>query len=354
MQWGGLVWDLSPERNVDSVEERRKNFTPRWYEPLWGFCHYLNLWFQAVRRTDTLWHLISSNALFSSCWRFPQEISSQTIILGMILPSFPLHQHGWSGRGRPIFAKNSGCQELALLLEQSRKQFGEVCMCIFIRDVTLGGKFGSTGYGGKAAHFPHGKASLFSESMPSLPPGRTWVTLQIPSCPAASCPFTHHQSDKTPIRRHCGTDCPAILSEIKSNVAKAVFVGISKGPYWCELHSISRVSVSEIFCTPMKIPASMLRFCFWIDCCSATWEMVWTVMFAPTKMSLKEWILQIWDFGLIGSSWEVGLLASQEQRKLPLGTDHRPDIKENPPRCGFSGIFEASDLGHCWRCRILD
>jgi len=52
MQWGGLLWDLPPKGNVDSVEERRKNFTPRWYESLWSFCHYLHLWFQAVRRAD--------------------------------------------------------------------------------------------------------------------------------------------------------------------------------------------------------------------------------------------------------------------------------------------------------------
>lgn len=221
-------------------------------------------------------------------------------------------------------------------------------MHIFIRVVTLRGKFGSTGYGGKAAHFPHGKASLFSESIPPLRPGRTWVMLQIPSCPSASCPFTHHQSDKITIQRHCGTDCSAILLEIKSNVAEAVFSGISKGPYWCELPCISRVTVSEIFYALMKTPALMLRFWFCINCCLATWEVVWPVMFAPTKMSLKEWILQIWGFGLIGSGWEVGLLASQKQRKLPLGTDHHPDTKENPPKCGFSGIFETSDLGRCW------
>lgn len=227
-----------------------------------------------------------------------------------------------------FFVKISGYQELALLPEWSGKRFGEVCMHIFIRDVTLRGKFGSTGYGGKAVHFPHGKASLFSESVPPLCPGRTWVVLKIPSCPSASCPFTHHQSDKTPVRGHCGTDCSVILSEIKSNVAKAGFVGSSKGPYWCELPSMSGLSVSEIFYDLMKIPVSMLGFWFCIHCCLATWEMVRTVMFTVTKMSLKEWILQIWGFGLMGLSWEVGLQASWEQRTLSLGTDHHSDTKE--------------------------
>lgn len=188
-------------------------------------------------------------------------------------------------------------------------------MHIFIRDVTLRGKFGSTGYGGKAAHFPHGKASLFSERVPPLCPGGTWVTLQIPSCPSASCPFTHHHSDKTPVQRRCGTDCSVILSEIKSNVAKAVFVGISKGPYWCELPSISRVSVSEIFYAPMKIAASMLRFCFCIDCCLATWEMVWdchacTDKNVPQGMDPSD--LGFWIDRLKLRSWTAGFTGAKE------------------------------------------
>lgn len=228
-----------------------------------------------------------------------------------------------------FFVKISDWQELALLPEWSGKQFGEVCMHIFIRDVTLRGKFGSTGYGGQAVHFPHGKASLFSESVPPLCPGRTWVVLKIPSCPSASCPFTHHQSDKTPVQRRCGTDCSVIFSEIKSNVAKADSVGSSKGPYWCKLPSVSGLLVSEIFYDLMKIQASMLRFWFCIHCCLATWEMVRMIMFAVTKMSLKEQILQIWGFGLIGSSWEVGWLAWWKQRTLSLGTDHHSDTKED-------------------------
>lgn len=78
----------------------------------------------------------------------------------------------------------------------------------------------------------------------------------VPLLPALS-PIT---SDKTPIRRHCGTDCSVIFSEIKSNIAKAGFVGSSKGPHWCELPSTSGLLVSEIFYDLMKISASMLRF----------------------------------------------------------------------------------------------
>lgn len=67
--------------------------------------------------------------------------------------------------------------------------------------------------------------------------------------------------------------------KIKSNVTKAGFarcyygMGISNGPYWCKLPSISRVLVSEIFCAQLKVSASVLRFCFCIGCYLATWEM---------------------------------------------------------------------------------
>lgn len=143
----------------------------------------------------------------------------------------------------------------------------------------------------------------------------------VPLLPALS-PIT--RVIKHPSERPCGTDCSVIFSEIKSNLAKAGFVGSSKGPYWCELPGMSGILVSEIFYDLMKIPASMLRFWFCIHCCLTTWEMARTVMFALTKMSLKEQILQIWGFGLIGSSWGVGLLAlaPQEQRTLSLGADH--------------------------------
>lgn len=283
-------------------------------------------------------YLLSSNSLFSSSQRFPQKISSQTVILGTSSALI-----GLSSRGIPVFAKNSGCQDLALVPQEvvwrSLHEYFH-----FQEMSRSGGSLDPQDMEARQPTSPMAKLLLFSESVPPLCPGRTWVTLQIPSCPSASCPFTHHQSDKTPVWRRCGTHCSAILSEIKSNVAKVVFVGISKGLYWRELPSVSRVSVPEIFHAPMKMPASMLRFCFCIDCSLATGEVVWAVMFALAKMSLKERIFQIWGFGLIGSSWDVGLLVSQEQRKLPLGTN----TKENPPWCGFSGIFEASDLGHCW------
>lgn len=153
-----------------------------------------------------------------------------------------------------------------------------------------GGKVVSTGYGGKEDHFPHGKVISFLESVPPLCPDRTWVMLQIPSCPSASCPFTHHQSDKTPVQKHCGTNCSAILWKIKSNVTIAGFVQKLvlfvhpmdrefQRPCCCKLPSISR----EIVCALLKIPASVLRFCFCIGCCLATWEVVWDWQVCPSK-----------------------------------------------------------------------
>lgn len=92
-------------------------------------------------------------------------------------------------------------------------------------------------------------------------------------------------------------------------------MGISKEPYWCELPSILRVLVSEIFYALMKIPASMRRFCFCIDCYLATWEMVWdchvcTEKNVPEGMDPSD--LGFWIDRLKLRSWTAGFTGAEE------------------------------------------
>lgn len=137
-------------------------------------------------------HLLLSNSLFSSPRRFPQEISSQTIILGT---STALMWFEW--QGIPAFAKNSGCRDLALVPQEA--VWRNLHTYFHFQEMSRsGGSLDPQDMEARQPTSPMAKLLLFSESVPPLCPGRTWVTLQIPSCPSASCPFTHHQSDKTP------------------------------------------------------------------------------------------------------------------------------------------------------------
>lgn len=56
--------------------------------------------------------------------------------------------------------------------------------------------------------------------------------------------------------------------------------------------------------------------------------------------------LGFWIDSLKLRGWTADFTGEEETAP---GTDHPPDTNENLPSCGFSGIFEASDVDHCWR-----